>query len=259
MRAPRCPARSPTCGWARGSSSRWAPTGASRSTSATAASPISASSGSSGPRWWSPAWSRWPLKLRDRHTCTWLVRRQLDALAVTLVLYTVFPTHLVSANVNVARIEKGEYRPVLHMFRQSTQPESAAALVPLLQHSDLRVRQGVAALLEHEREVLRRDVDGQASWRERDIASRRALSALDAAAPDIATVLGTVDREAARHVLPRGLARGEREPLPGGALRGPERRRVVAKLAYERVLSRKKQAFRGAPSVRVTGPARGAH
>ena len=141
------------------------------------------------------------LKLRRRHTLTWLVRRQLDALAVTLVLYAVFPTHLVSARVNVARIEKGEYRPVLHMFRQSTETESAATLVPLLHHSDLRVRQGVAALLEHERDVLRHDVDGETSWREHDLATRRTLRALDEAAPEIATVLGTVDRNAAREVL----------------------------------------------------------
>ena len=111
------------------------------------------------------------LKLRRRHTLTWLVRRQLDAFAVALVLYAVFPTHLVSARVNVARIENGEYRPVLHMFRQSTQPESAASLLPLLGHSDVRVRQGVAALLEHEREVLSHDVGAQASWRERDVAT----------------------------------------------------------------------------------------
>lgn len=141
------------------------------------------------------------LKLRRRHTFRWLVRRQLDAFAVTLVLYTVFPTHLVAAQVNVARIESGEYRPVLHMFRQSKQPESAASLVPLLRHSDLRVRQGVAALLEHERDVLRHDVGEQGSWRERDLASRRALTALDAAAPEIGSALGTVDREAARQVL----------------------------------------------------------
>ena len=141
------------------------------------------------------------LKLRRRHTLTWLVRRQLDAFAVALVLYAVFPTHLVSARVNVARIENGEYRPVLHMFRQSTQPESAASLVPLLGHSDVRVRQGVAALLEHEREVLSHDVGAQASWRERDVATPRALRELDAAAPRIAAVLGTVDRVAAREVL----------------------------------------------------------
>ncbi|MDB5217609.1 MAG: hypothetical protein JWO86_5536 [Myxococcaceae bacterium] len=141
------------------------------------------------------------LKLRRRHTFTWLVRRQLDAFALALVLYAVFPTHLVSARVNVARIEGGEYAPVLHMFRQSQQPESAAALLPLLDHRDVRVRQGVATLLEQAQKNLAADVDSRSSWRERDVASRSTLAKLDAAGPQIAAVLGTVDRHAARHVL----------------------------------------------------------
>jgi hypothetical protein len=141
------------------------------------------------------------LKLRRQRTLTWLVRRQLDALAVTLIVYAVFPTHLVSAEVNVARIRGGEYRPVLHMFRQSTKVESAAALLPLLEHPDLRVRQGVAALLEHERDELAGEVEQQRSWRERDLATPRALRALEDARPQLDAVLGRVDRAAARQVL----------------------------------------------------------
>ena len=141
------------------------------------------------------------LKLRHRRTLNWLVRRQLDAFALGIVLYAVFPTHLVSARVNVARIEGGEYPPMLHMFRQSSQPESAAELVPLLHHKDLRVRQGVATLLEQERKALTLGVAEQGSWRERDLASRRTLRKLDEAAPEIDAVLGKVDRAAARQVL----------------------------------------------------------
>ena len=141
------------------------------------------------------------LKLHRQRTFTWLVRRQLDAFALALVLYAVFPTHLVSARVNVARIQGGEYAPVLHMFRQAHQPESAAELLPLLHHHDVRVRQGVAALLEQERESLVTSVAQQGSWRERDVASRGTLARLDAAAPEIDAVLGKVDRSAARHVL----------------------------------------------------------
>ena len=141
------------------------------------------------------------LKLHRRHAFTWLVRRQLDAFALALVLYAIFPTHLVSARVNVARIEGGEYAPVLHMFRQSQQPESAAELLPLLEHKDARVRQGVATLLESEQKTLSADVGKQGSWRERDVASRRTRALLDAAGPQISAVLGTVDRRAARHVL----------------------------------------------------------
>lgn len=141
------------------------------------------------------------MKLHRRLTLTWLVRRQLDAFAVTLVLYSVFPTHLVSAHVNVARIQSGEYRPVLHMFRQGTKAESAAELLPLLQHKDLRVRQGVATLLEQEQKTLSAEVTSQGSWREHDVASKRTLAALDAAKPEIDGILGNVDRAASRRVL----------------------------------------------------------
>lgn len=140
-------------------------------------------------------------KLHATKSFTWLLRRQLDAFAVTAVLYLIAPTHLIAAQVNVSRIERGENRPIVHMFRQSREPESAPVLIALLDHPDLRVRQGAAELLENEREILRGDVAGRSSWRERDIASQRALAAIDNAAPRIAEVLGDVDRSAARQVL----------------------------------------------------------
>lgn len=141
------------------------------------------------------------LKLHRGRTLTWLARRQLDAFAFAAVLYAVFPTHWVSAKVNVARIESGEYRPVLHMFRQSQKAESAAALLPLLEHRDLRVRQGVAALLEAERTELANEAATEGSWRQRDIAGGRALTALDAKKDAIASILGPVDRAGARRTL----------------------------------------------------------
>jgi hypothetical protein len=132
-------------------------------------------------------------KLKTRRTLAWLVRRQLDAFVVTVVLYAVTPTHLVSAKVNVARIASGENGPLLHMFRQSKEAESAATLLPLLHHPDAVVRRGVGALLEDERCTLRADVERRATWRERDLLAHRALDALDAAEPDIRAALGTTD------------------------------------------------------------------
>jgi hypothetical protein len=140
-------------------------------------------------------------KLRARRTFTWLVRRQLDALAVAFVVYAVFPTNWVSARVNVSRIEAGEYRPLLHMFRQARRAESAPTLLPLLRHQDHRVRQGVAALLEQERADLHEEASSETTWRERDLVTPRALASLDAAAPEIQAALGDVDRSAARQVL----------------------------------------------------------
>jgi hypothetical protein len=141
------------------------------------------------------------LKLRQGKTFGWLVRRQLDAFALTAIVYAIAPTHLVSASVNVARVTSGEYRPVLHAFRQSHETESAAALLPLLDHSDVRVRQGVAALLEDERQNLRKEVARQKTWRERDLTTWRALGKLDEAAPRIERALGAADPTEAKRVL----------------------------------------------------------
>ena len=140
-------------------------------------------------------------KLRERKAFTWLLRRQLDAFALTTVLYAVTPTHLLSAQVNVARIQSGEYRPVLHAFRQSHQTESAAAYLPLLDHPDMRVRQGVAALLQDEHAKLRTALAHQSSWRERDIATGRALASLDGAQQRIDASLGDTSPAAAKRVL----------------------------------------------------------
>jgi hypothetical protein len=138
-------------------------------------------------------------KLHRQRTFVWLLRRQLDALAITVFLYIVFPTDLVSARVNVVRIQAGEYRPAMHMFRQALSEESADAALPLLDHPDVRVRQGIAALLEEERVHLHERAP--ARWRLRSVAETRTVRALDGAAKKIAAVLGSVDPRAARKAL----------------------------------------------------------
>lgn len=138
-------------------------------------------------------------KLHRQRTFIWLVRRQLDAFALTVFFYAVFPTHLVSAKVNVARIQAGEYRPAMHMFKQAQSEESAVAVLPLLDHPDVRIRQGVASLLVHQREELH--TNAKASWRLRSFAQTNAMRELDDAAPKIAAVLGSVNRNSARRSL----------------------------------------------------------
>lgn len=140
-------------------------------------------------------------KLHRRRTFTWILRRQLDAFALTFVLFAVAPTHWISAQVNVSRLMSGEQGPLLHLGPQSREVESAAVLIPLLGHSDRRVREGVAALLVRERERLRLDVDAARSWRQRNLLSARALATLDASSAQIAATLHGVDADTAREVL----------------------------------------------------------
>lgn len=140
-------------------------------------------------------------KLRNQKTFAWLVRRQLDALALMLVVYASAPTHLLSARVNVSRLLAGELPPAIHVFRQSKETESVAELLPLLDHPDARVREGVAALLDDARTRLRADVARQQSWKQRDLASARALAALDESAVRIAGALGTTPTAEAKDTL----------------------------------------------------------
>jgi hypothetical protein len=140
-------------------------------------------------------------KLSRRRTFSWLLRRQLDAFVITAVFYVVAPTHLVSARVNVARLSHGEYGPLLHVFRQSHETESAAALIPLVESPDPRVRRGVAALLLDEDRRLRDEVDRRGSWREGDVATPEALGALDAARPSCEAALAGTDPGQARSEL----------------------------------------------------------
>jgi hypothetical protein len=141
------------------------------------------------------------MKLRHGRSVGWLLRHQLDAFALVFVLFAVTPTHLLSAQVNVARIRHGEYRPLIHMHEQGPEAESAPALLPLLDHPDARVRQSMAALLLNERDALREHAASVRSWRERDIASERALASLEVATPSLVAALGDANRASARAAL----------------------------------------------------------
>jgi len=154
-------------------------------------------------------------KLFARRSMMWLVRRQLDAFALAVVVFAIAPTHLISARVNVERIEHGEYRPLVHISEQASEVESAAALLPLLRHPDVRVRQGVAAHLRHERIQLSVDHVQRSPLLVRDVVSVRTAVKLDARQDELQSLLGPLDRhrdaEAASvlHELQLAANRGE--------------------------------------------------
>jgi len=134
------------------------------------------------------------VKLVRRRTFLWLLRRQLDTLAVAGVAFCVMPTHLISAHVNVARVLEHEYQALVHAEEEVFEAESAAALLPLLDHDDERIRRGAAALLLDERDSLRATLKPQRGWLDGDIATRRASVALETASPKLEAVLGDVVR-----------------------------------------------------------------
>ncbi len=85
-------------------------------------------------------------KIRAQRTFMWLVRRQADVFAVALALYVVLPTNALSARLNVARIQRGDLGPLVHVEEQVVSNESLPLMLSLLDHPDARVRNGVAAI-----------------------------------------------------------------------------------------------------------------
>lgn len=140
-------------------------------------------------------------KLRGRRSFLWLVRRQLDALAVVVVIYALLPTHLLGALVNVARVEAGSYGALLHVGPQARHAESVAVYLALLDHEDPRVREGVAAVLLRESATLDRRVAGHGSWREGDLVSPAVARALHDAEPELRAALGGAEPAQAIQVL----------------------------------------------------------
>ena len=133
------------------------------------------------------------MKLRRRFTFAWLLRRQLDALVVGLLAFSILPTHLVSARVNASRILMHRYQPLVNVTEEAQEVESAAALLPLVGHDDERIRRGVAALLLNELDAVTRR-EQHAGLRDTDLATRQTRADLERARPELESVLGDVER-----------------------------------------------------------------
>lgn len=118
------------------------------------------------------------IKVARQKTVLWLVRRQLDAFGVTLVLFLVAPTDALVTAHNVGRIQAGERRPLLHLTEQRLTAEGAPGLLPLLGHPDPVVRRGVAALLAGLDRTLERDERESLRWTEQELARPRARAAI---------------------------------------------------------------------------------
>lgn len=145
-------------------------------------------------------------KLARHRTMLWVLRRQLDALAIAVAVFVATPTHALAMRYNVARIAASYYRPLLHLYEQPIPAEAVPALLALLDHPDPAVREGVALLVWVQRERLRQEDAGATTWMDFELARARALRALD----DAEARLGAAwpaDRHAARARL-RGIAYG---------------------------------------------------
>jgi len=145
-------------------------------------------------------------KLMRGRTMLWVMRRQLDALAIAVAAFVAAPTDAIAMRYNAARIADDQYRPLLHLYEQPIRAEAVPALLPLLDHPDPVVREGVAAIVAAQRDRLAARDARATSWLDFELARHRARAALDAAAARIAEVT-PADRRTA-YVRLAGVAYG---------------------------------------------------
>ncbi len=157
-------------------------------------------------------------KVARGRTMLWVMRRQLDALALAVAVFIVSPTDELAMRYNVARIAADQYRPLLHLYEQPIRPEAVPALLALLDHPDPVVRDGVAVIAAARRDRLRAD-DARAGWLDFELSRHRALGALDDAAARLAEVMPR-DRAAATARL-RGVAYGINDEVERAGDEGP--------------------------------------
>ena len=158
-------------------------------------------------------------KLARRRTMLWVMRRQLDALAIAVAVFIVMPSDDLAMRYNVARIADDQYRPLLHLYEQPIRDEAVPALLPLLDHPDPVVREGVAVIVAAQRDRLYGKERRADSWLDFELARHRALRALDGAAARLAEVMPRNIGDARARL--RGIAYGINDEVERAGDEGP--------------------------------------
>lgn len=86
-------------------------------------------------------------KIAYRKDFTWLVRRQLWALAIATYIYAITPIDAIWVQYNVRRILAGDPAPSVELSVHPIGPEGFLFLKPLLQCDDPIIREGIRAML----------------------------------------------------------------------------------------------------------------
>lgn len=91
--------------------------------------------------------------IRDK-SFLWLVHRQLWALSTAVFLFAIAPVDAIAVRYNANRIARGDIAACMQIGVQRLDTESKLFLIPLLECSDLKIREGVKAILATEYQEL---------------------------------------------------------------------------------------------------------
>jgi hypothetical protein len=121
------------------------------------------------------------LKIALRKNLVWLIRRYVAVFLVGVTIFALLPRDTVCSLYNVSRVEAGDIRPLILLFRAPFPPETLPEYCALLDHPDPVVAAGMASYLAERRSALSREPlgAGAANWRRFQAARFRAEDALD--------------------------------------------------------------------------------
>ncbi|MBX3444460.1 MAG: DUF4173 domain-containing protein [Planctomyces sp.] len=118
------------------------------------------------------------IKIRSNRSAAWLLRRQMWALGVAVLLYVLPPVDRWVTQYNVSRLMAGRSAPAVYANQVGNSTEGLLMLAPLLDAPDPEVRQLTALRLAEKRASLRSAGEHWSAWQLADRRFERQLSAL---------------------------------------------------------------------------------
>lgn len=87
------------------------------------------------------------LKILRNEGFVWLIHRQLWVPFAATVVFALLPVDYIVNRHNTRRVLSGEAPPVVQLIAHRSSPEGALAIMPLIEHQQPEIREGVKALL----------------------------------------------------------------------------------------------------------------
>jgi len=121
-------------------------------------------------------------KIVHNHDLTWLLRRHLWALALTVFLYALTPVDVFVHDYNVRRILSGDPAPAVQITEHPISAEGIPRLLPLLDCENETIREGIRAMLAErlDRAEYLEAQNQRQGWTTYQAADRRMLECLRA-------------------------------------------------------------------------------
>jgi len=129
----------------------------------------------------------------------WLVRRDLWALALMVVVYALLPVDAIVHTYNVRRIMNGDFAPAVAIVAHPVSAEGYLVLPPLLECDNAEIRHGITAMLAQRLLEAREEIENESrlGWTAYQCSEPVVVKRLEAALDDVTIETDPVARQEA--------------------------------------------------------------